>query len=114
MHKQINLVGNRGAPSIGTPRVPSGCQQIDLFMHFLGARVKMASIEMDKISSSALTLKGLNHKPTRHSLQLCIVLKTLPKTYIFGRLPAVKIISQSAICRGYSRAACRNAGILFF
>ena len=53
MHKQINLVGNRGAPSMGTPRVPSGCQQIDLFMHFLGARVKMALVEMDKISSSA-------------------------------------------------------------
>src|ERR1700724_1583712 len=42
-----------GAPSMGTPRVPSGCQQIDLFMHFLGARVLMASVEMDKISSSA-------------------------------------------------------------
>src|ERR1700737_3953228 len=41
-----------GAPSMGTPRVPSGCQQIDLFMHFLGARVLMASVEMDKISSS--------------------------------------------------------------
>src|SRR6202022_4718361 len=42
-----------GAPSMGTPRLPSGCQQIDLFMHFLGARVLMASVEMDKISSSA-------------------------------------------------------------
>src|ERR1700738_766900 len=42
-----------GAPSMGTPQVPSGCQQIDLFMHFLGARVLMASVEMDKISSSA-------------------------------------------------------------
>src|SRR6202048_2487964 len=41
-----------GAPSMGTPRVPSGCQQIDLFMQFLGARVLMASVEMDKISSS--------------------------------------------------------------
>ena len=54
MHKQINLVGNRGAPSMGTPRVPSGCQQIDLFMHFLGARVLMASVEMNKISSSEM------------------------------------------------------------
>src|ERR1700737_1696906 len=44
-----------GAPSMGTPRVPSGCQQIDLFMHFLGARVLMASVEMDKSSSSVLT-----------------------------------------------------------
>src|ERR1700738_2546944 len=41
-----------GAPSMGTPRLPSGCQQINLFMHFLGARVLMASVEMDKISSS--------------------------------------------------------------
>jgi hypothetical protein len=40
-------------------------------------------------------------------------LKTLPKNYIFGRLPAVKKNFQSAICRGYSRAACRNAGIFF-
>ena len=43
-----------GAPSMGTPRVPSGCQQIDLFMHFLVARVAMALVEMDKISSSVI------------------------------------------------------------
>ena len=56
----------------------------------------------------------LNHKPTRHSFQLCIVLKKLPYIYIYGRLPAVKIFFQSIICRGYSRVACLNAGIYFF
>src|ERR1700738_3562061 len=49
-----------GAPSMGTPRVPSGCQQIDLFMHFLGARVLMASVEMDKISSSVCRTKTMH------------------------------------------------------
>ncbi len=45
------------------------------------------------------------------SLQLCIVLKKLPKIYIFGWMPAVIIIFQMVICRGYSRTACLNANI---
>src|SRR6202048_3558470 len=55
----------------------------------------------------------LNHKPTRHSLQLCIVLKKLPKIYIFGRMPAVKIKFQLVIGHGYSKTACLNAGIFY-
>ena len=57
---------------------------------------KLHHCGMEDVAGSKGSLKPqatltLNHKPTRHSLQLCIVLKTLPKIYIFGRLPAVKI-----------------------
>jgi hypothetical protein len=32
---------------------------------------------------------------------------------MFGRLPDVKIASQSVICHGYFETACLNAGIFF-
>ena len=53
MHKQINLVGTRKVPVVeGAPPVAN---QIDLFMHFLGASrdgLVARPVEMDKLSSS--------------------------------------------------------------
>jgi len=55
MHKQINLVGTRKVPVVYPWKVPPVANQIDLFMHFLGASrdsLVARPVEMDKLSSS--------------------------------------------------------------
>jgi hypothetical protein len=63
MHKQINLIGTRKVPVVYPWKVPPPvANQIDLFMHFLGAScdgLVARPVEMDKLSSSDITLTSL-------------------------------------------------------
>ena len=66
MHKQINLVGNRGGhlPWVHHGYLP-GANQIDLFMHFLGVirdGLVARRVDLDTISSSESNINDHNSR----------------------------------------------------